>query len=171
MIFLASLQRNDPTSYPSSIHHHKKHSKFTMYRCWMNLPLGSNFPCSYHLLCPSCYLHSDLGLNGMLRTKLALGCWTLLSAVVRMSSNLPWMQSTFTLILLTPSCRIWKPWPCTSSSYFGLESAWEVGSEEYNWYKDEVTLGKYCKALGKLKRLVVMCLFELAKLLMSGAGQ
>ncbi|KAG6373647.1 hypothetical protein JVT61DRAFT_6310 [Boletus reticuloceps] len=52
----------------------------------------------------------------------------------------------------------------------GLESAWEVGGDEYNQYKEEATLGKYREALGELERLVVMRLFELAKLSLSGTG-
>ncbi|KAI5986629.1 hypothetical protein EDD15DRAFT_2174733, partial [Pisolithus albus] len=52
----------------------------------------------------------------------------------------------------------------------GLELPWKVGSEDYNCYKEEVTLGKYREALGELERLVVMRLFELAKLGMLGTG-
>ncbi|KAI5987210.1 hypothetical protein EDD15DRAFT_2173236 [Pisolithus albus] len=52
----------------------------------------------------------------------------------------------------------------------GLESHWEIGSEDYNLYKEEATLGKYREALGELERLVVMRLFELAKVSMSGVG-
>lgn len=51
----------------------------------------------------------------------------------------------------------------------GLEACWEVGGKEYNCFK-EATLGKYCKALNNLEHLVVMWLFELSKLLMSGTG-
>ena len=40
----------------------------------------------------------------------------------------------------------------------GLKLRWEIGSVEYLHYKDEV------------ERLVVMCLFELLKLLMSCTG-
>ena len=52
----------------------------------------------------------------------------------------------------------------------GLKSQWEIGNVEYLHYKDEVTLGKYCKALDEVERLVVMHLFELLKLLMLGTG-
>ncbi|KAI6029697.1 hypothetical protein BKA83DRAFT_4462130 [Pisolithus microcarpus] len=52
----------------------------------------------------------------------------------------------------------------------GLESPWKVGGEEYAHYREEAMLGKYCKALGELERLVVMRLFELSKLAMSGTG-
>ncbi|KAI5984618.1 hypothetical protein EDD15DRAFT_2201177 [Pisolithus albus] len=52
----------------------------------------------------------------------------------------------------------------------GLESPWKVGDEEYNRYKEEAMLGKYREALGELERLVVMRLFELSKLAMSGTG-
>jgi len=53
----------------------------------------------------------------------------------------------------------------------GLESPWSVGGEEYNCYKEEATFGNYCEALGELERLVVMRLFELSKLSMSGTGK
>ncbi|KIK21693.1 hypothetical protein PISMIDRAFT_103621 [Pisolithus microcarpus 441] len=53
----------------------------------------------------------------------------------------------------------------------GLESPWKVGCEEYNCYREEAMLGKYRKALGELERLVVMRLFELSKLAMSGTGK
>ncbi|KAF8452138.1 hypothetical protein L210DRAFT_3384131 [Boletus edulis BED1] len=52
-----------------------------------------------------------------------------------------------------------------------LESAWEVGGDEYNQYKKEATLGKYHEALGELEQLVIMRLFELVKLSLSGTGQ
>ena len=53
----------------------------------------------------------------------------------------------------------------------GLESHWEIGGEEYNCYKKEAMLAKYHEALGELERLVVMHLFELSKLAMSGTGK
>ncbi|KIK13209.1 hypothetical protein PISMIDRAFT_18140 [Pisolithus microcarpus 441] len=52
----------------------------------------------------------------------------------------------------------------------GLKSPWKVGCEEYNRYREEAMLGKYHKALGELEWLVVMRLFELSKLAMSGTG-
>ena len=52
----------------------------------------------------------------------------------------------------------------------GLESRWQVGGEEYLRYKNKATLGKYYDALRELERLVVMRLFELSKLSMSGTG-
>ncbi|KAG6372115.1 hypothetical protein JVT61DRAFT_8829 [Boletus reticuloceps] len=52
----------------------------------------------------------------------------------------------------------------------GLESRWEIGGAEYLYYKDEATLGKYREALHEVERLVVMRLFELSKLSMSGTG-
>ncbi|KAI5996379.1 hypothetical protein EDD15DRAFT_2387353 [Pisolithus albus] len=52
----------------------------------------------------------------------------------------------------------------------GLESPWKVGGEEYTHYREEAMLGKYREALGELERLVIMCLFELSKLAMSGTG-
>ena len=53
----------------------------------------------------------------------------------------------------------------------GLELSWEIGGEEYNHYKEEAMLGKYREALGELECLVVMRLFELLKLAMSGTGK
>lgn len=53
----------------------------------------------------------------------------------------------------------------------GLESPWRVGGEEYNCYKEEAMFGRYCQALGELEQLVVMRLFELSKLSMSGTGK
>ena len=53
----------------------------------------------------------------------------------------------------------------------GLELHCEIGGEEYNCYKEEAMLGKYHKALGELEHLVVMRLFELSKLAMSGTGK
>ena len=52
----------------------------------------------------------------------------------------------------------------------GLESRWTVGGEEYLRYKNKATLGKYYDALRELERLVIMRLFELSKLSMSGTG-
>ena len=52
----------------------------------------------------------------------------------------------------------------------GLESRWEIRGEEYIRYKNKATLGKYYDALKELERLVVMRLFELSKLSMSGTG-
>jgi hypothetical protein len=52
----------------------------------------------------------------------------------------------------------------------GLESAWEVGSAEYNRFKEEATLAKYREALSELEQLVVMHLFELSKISMSSTG-
>ena len=53
----------------------------------------------------------------------------------------------------------------------GLESHWEIGGEEYNRYKEEAMFGKYHKALGELERLVIMHLFKLLNLAMSGTGK
>ncbi|KAG1720870.1 hypothetical protein EDB19DRAFT_1898402 [Suillus lakei] len=47
---------------------------------------------------------------------------------------------------------------------------WEIGGEEYNHFKDEASLSKYCTALDELERLIVMRLFELLKLSLSGTG-
>ncbi|KIJ59498.1 hypothetical protein HYDPIDRAFT_177795 [Hydnomerulius pinastri MD-312] len=55
-------------------------------------------------------------------------------------------------------------------TWLGLEARWQVGGEEYNHYKDKVALTKYHEALDKLERLVVMRLFKLSKISMSGTG-
>ncbi|KAG2105063.1 uncharacterized protein F5147DRAFT_746487 [Suillus discolor] len=55
-------------------------------------------------------------------------------------------------------------------SQLTIEERWTVGGDEYNKYKDEVLLQKYRVALDELERLVVMRLFELSKLSLSGMG-
>ncbi|KAF8452805.1 hypothetical protein L210DRAFT_3319077, partial [Boletus edulis BED1] len=55
-------------------------------------------------------------------------------------------------------------------SQLSLESLWQIGGEEYLRYKNEAALTKYRDALDELERLVVMRLFELSKLSMSGTG-
>ncbi|KIK75826.1 hypothetical protein PAXRUDRAFT_36957 [Paxillus rubicundulus Ve08.2h10] len=52
----------------------------------------------------------------------------------------------------------------------GLEAPWQVGGEEYSRYKEEVPIAKYHKALDELECLVVMRLFKLSKLSMSGTA-
>ncbi|KAG1844311.1 hypothetical protein DFJ58DRAFT_664845 [Suillus subalutaceus] len=52
-----------------------------------------------------------------------------------------------------------------------VEARWEVGGPEYNEFKMEARIGKYRAALDELERLVVMHLFELSKLLLSGTGE
>ncbi|KAI6004702.1 hypothetical protein EDD15DRAFT_2384720 [Pisolithus albus] len=52
----------------------------------------------------------------------------------------------------------------------GIELPWEIGSSEYSQWKEEAKITKYRAALDELERLVVMRLFELAKLGMSGTG-
>ena len=54
--------------------------------------------------------------------------------------------------------------------HIGIHPRWEVGGDDYNWYKEEATIMKYHAALDELERLVVRCLFELSKLSMSGTG-
>jgi hypothetical protein len=56
-------------------------------------------------------------------------------------------------------------------SQLGVEARWEIGSNEYNEFKMEARLGKYRMALDDLERLVVMRLFELSKLSLSGTGE
>ena len=52
----------------------------------------------------------------------------------------------------------------------GLECRWEIGGNEYHQFKEEAMLLKYRVALNELERLVVMRLFELSKLRLSGTG-
>lgn len=52
-----------------------------------------------------------------------------------------------------------------------VEARWEIGGDEYNQFKMEARLGKYRTALNDLERLVVMRLFELSKLSLSGTGE
>ncbi|KAG1905039.1 uncharacterized protein F5891DRAFT_918631, partial [Suillus fuscotomentosus] len=47
---------------------------------------------------------------------------------------------------------------------------WEIGGPEYSQFKMKARLGKYCTALNELECLVVMRLFELSKLSLSGTG-
>ena len=53
----------------------------------------------------------------------------------------------------------------------GIKKRWEVGSENYNHFREEASLLNYRTALDELKRLVVMRLFELSKLSLSGTGK
>jgi len=53
----------------------------------------------------------------------------------------------------------------------GIQPRWVIGGEEYQRYKAEATLVKYRVALDELERLVVMRLFELSKMAMSGTGE
>ncbi|KAG2112373.1 uncharacterized protein F5147DRAFT_744589 [Suillus discolor] len=52
----------------------------------------------------------------------------------------------------------------------GIDKQWEIGSEPYNHFCQEASLLKYCTVLDELKWLVVMHLFELSKLSLSGTG-
>ncbi|KIJ57433.1 hypothetical protein HYDPIDRAFT_178172 [Hydnomerulius pinastri MD-312] len=52
----------------------------------------------------------------------------------------------------------------------GLEVRWKIGGGEYNQFKEESKIMKYRAALNELERLVVMRLFELSKLALSGTG-
>ncbi|KAG1766386.1 hypothetical protein EV702DRAFT_929390, partial [Suillus placidus] len=51
-----------------------------------------------------------------------------------------------------------------------IEERWTVGGDNYKKYKEEASLQKYRVALDELERLVVMHLFELSKLSLSGTG-
>ncbi|KAG1895322.1 uncharacterized protein F5891DRAFT_960402 [Suillus fuscotomentosus] len=51
-----------------------------------------------------------------------------------------------------------------------VDERWLIGGDEYKRFKEEATLGKYRTALDELERLVVMRLFELSKLSLSGTG-
>ena len=53
----------------------------------------------------------------------------------------------------------------------GIQPWWEIGGEDYKCYKAEATMVKYQVALDDLEQLVVMQLFELSKLGMSGTGK
>jgi hypothetical protein len=55
-------------------------------------------------------------------------------------------------------------------THLAVDARWEIGSREYNHFKEEVSLSKYRSALDDLERLVVMRLFELSKLSLSGTG-
>lgn len=51
-----------------------------------------------------------------------------------------------------------------------IEERWAIGSEQYIRYKQEASMQKYRAALDELERLVVMRLFELLKMSLSGTG-
>ncbi|KAG2098687.1 uncharacterized protein F5147DRAFT_582929, partial [Suillus discolor] len=51
-----------------------------------------------------------------------------------------------------------------------VDERWVIGGKEYSRFKEEATQGKYCAALDELEHLVVMRLFELSKLSLSGTG-
>ncbi|KAI6020939.1 hypothetical protein BKA83DRAFT_4055633 [Pisolithus microcarpus] len=55
--------------------------------------------------------------------------------------------------------------------HLGIQLQWEIGGEEYKHYKAEATMVKYWAALDELEWLVVMRLFELSKIAMSGTGK
>ncbi|KAG2140768.1 hypothetical protein BD769DRAFT_1626225 [Suillus cothurnatus] len=65
-----------------------------------------------------------------------------------------------------------QAWIRIDSSYAKLQHAEalvaHVGGPEYNGFKMEAHISKYCAALDELERLVVMHLFELSKLSLSG---
>ena len=52
-----------------------------------------------------------------------------------------------------------------------IDERWKIGGPEYQRFKEEASLGKYHSALDQLERLVVMRLFELSKLSLSGTGK
>lgn len=53
----------------------------------------------------------------------------------------------------------------------GIDKRWELGSEPYNHFRQEASLLNYRTALDELERLIVMRLFELSKLSLSGTGK
>ncbi|KAI5990638.1 hypothetical protein EDD15DRAFT_2170207 [Pisolithus albus] len=55
--------------------------------------------------------------------------------------------------------------------HLGIQPRWEINGEEYKHYKTEAMMVKYRAALDDLERLVVMQLFELSKMAMSGTGR
>ncbi|KAG2136553.1 uncharacterized protein EDB93DRAFT_1242317 [Suillus bovinus] len=52
----------------------------------------------------------------------------------------------------------------------GIDKHWEIGGEHYNQFQEEALLLRYHSALDELEHLVVMRLFELSKLSLSGTG-
>ncbi|KAG2112041.1 uncharacterized protein F5147DRAFT_744679 [Suillus discolor] len=50
----------------------------------------------------------------------------------------------------------------------GIDKQWEISSEPYSQFRQEASLLTYCTALNDLERLIIMHLFELLKLLLSG---
>ncbi|KAG1763277.1 hypothetical protein EV702DRAFT_982927 [Suillus placidus] len=52
-----------------------------------------------------------------------------------------------------------------------VDQWWEIGGPEYQCFKEEASLGKYHTALDELEHLMVMRLFELSKLSLSGTGK
>jgi hypothetical protein len=55
-------------------------------------------------------------------------------------------------------------------THLAVDAQWEIGGREYNHFKEEVFLSKYRSALDDLEHLVIMRLFELSKLSLSGTG-
>ncbi|KAG1718190.1 hypothetical protein EDB19DRAFT_1899512 [Suillus lakei] len=55
-------------------------------------------------------------------------------------------------------------------SLLSVDERWAIGGKEYNHFKEEATLGKYHATLDELEHLVVMRLFKLSKLSLSGTG-
>jgi hypothetical protein len=51
-----------------------------------------------------------------------------------------------------------------------VDERWTIGDDNYNKYKQETSLRRYRVTLDDLERLVVMRLFELSKLSLSGTG-
>ncbi|KAG1758942.1 hypothetical protein EDD22DRAFT_749190, partial [Suillus occidentalis] len=52
----------------------------------------------------------------------------------------------------------------------GIDKHWKIRSKDYNQFQEEALLLKYHSVLDELEHLVVMYLFELSKLLLSGTG-
>ncbi|KIJ58421.1 hypothetical protein HYDPIDRAFT_178073 [Hydnomerulius pinastri MD-312] len=80
---------------------------------------------------------------------------TLMCARIRIDTSYVKLQNVETLAAQLEGC-------------LNIQPRWEIGSDEYNRYQKEATLVKYRTALDELERLVVMRLFELSKLSMSG---
>lgn len=57
------------------------------------------------------------------------------------------------------------------ASLVGVRERWEIGGPDYNRWKEESRIVKYRAAIDELEHLVVMRLFELAKLGLSGTGE
>ena len=60
---------------------------------------------------------------------------------------------------------------CTLEIELDICPRWTESNEEYQEFYQKTVVTNYSKALDELKCLVIMCLFELAKMSMSGIGK
>jgi hypothetical protein len=82
---------------------------------------------------------------------------TLLHARNRVDSAYTKLQTAETLV-------------CSIEMNLSIQEQWTVCSPEYIKFREETVLTNYRAALDELERLVVMRLFELAKISVSGTG-